>query len=188
MQTVGLTTMLSEMRDPYTAGHERRVSEIAIAIGTEMGLAQHQLEGLKVGGYLHDVGKTSIPLEILVKPGKLTPLEYEMVKTHALAGYEVLKDVDFPWPVAQIAFQHHERVDGKGYPQGLKGNEVLLEARIIAVADVIEAMASHRPYRPGLGIERALEEIEKGRGTSFDTEVVDACLRIFRQQGYTLPE
>ena len=187
MQTVGLVTTLSEIRDPYTAGHERRVAEIAVAIGKELGLDALQLEGLKVGGYLHDVGKTSIPIEILTKPGKISAIEYELIKVHSQAGYEVLKDVDFPWPVAQIALQHHERLDGSGYPQGLKGDDILFESRIIAVADVIEAMASHRPYRPGLGIDAALAEIERGRGLVFDVVVADACLRLFREKDYKLP-
>jgi PAS domain S-box-containing protein len=186
MQTVSLTTTLSEMRDPYTAGHERRVADLAVAIGCEIGLNEHRLEGLKVGGYLHDVGKTSIPLEILSKPGKITSLEYDMIKLHCQAGYEVLKDVDFPWPVAQIALQHHERLDGSGYPNGLKGEEILLEARIIAVADVVEAMASHRPYRAGLGIDKALAEIERGSGTAYDPAIVDSCLVLFRNKGYEL--
>lgn len=187
MQTVGLATTLSEMRDPYTAGHERRVADIAVAIGVEMGLDAQQLEGLKVGGYLHDVGKTAIPIEVLVKPGRFTPVEYEMVKAHARSGYEVLKEVEFPWPVAQMAFQHHERMDGSGYPRGLKGEDILLEARILAVADVVEAMASHRPYRPGLGINAALAEIERGRGSAYDPAAAAACLRLFHEKGYVLP-
>ncbi len=187
MQTVEVATMLSEMRDPYTAGHERRVAEIAVAIGTEMGLEEQELEGLRVAGYLHDIGKINIPSEILAKPGKLTDLEYEIINGHPKSGYDVLKDVDFPWPVAQVALQHHERIDGTGYPQGLKGNEILLQARITAVADVVEAMGSHRPYRPGLGIEPALNEIERGKGTLYDTNVADACLRLFKVKGYSLP-
>ena len=136
---------------------------------------------------LEYAGKTSIPLEILSKPGKISPLEYEMIKEHPRAGYEVLKDVDFPWPIAKIALQHHERMDGSGYPNGLKGGEILLEARIMAVADVVEAMASHRPYRPGLGIDAALAEIERGRGTAYDPVAADTCLDLFRNKGYTLP-
>ena len=187
MQMVNLATTLGEMRDPYTAGHERRVAELAVAIGSAMGLNDLQLEGLKVGGYLHDVGKTSIPLEILSKPGKITPMEYEMIKLHPQAGFDVMKDVNFPWPVAQIALQHHERMDGSGYPNGLKGDEILLEARIIAVADVIEAMGSHRPYHPSVGIDAGLDEIERGRGIFYDSVAVDACLDLFRNKGYTLP-
>ncbi len=160
--TVGVAMSLSEMRDPYTAGHERRVAELAVAIGRELGLDEETQEGLRVAGQLHDVGKMTIPTEILSKPGKLSAVEYELIKGHAQASYEVLKDVDFPWPVAEIAWQHHERVDGSGYPRGLRGEEILLEARIMAVADVVEAMSSHRPYRAGLGIEKALAEIERG--------------------------
>jgi putative nucleotidyltransferase with HDIG domain len=187
LSTVQLATSLSEMRDPYTAGHERRVSDIAVAIATEMGLDQQRIEGIKVAGYLHDIGKISIPAEILVKPGRLTATEYALVQGHAQASYEVLKQVEFPWPVATIALQHHERMDGSGYPNGLKGDRILLESRIMAVADVVEAMASHRPYRPGLGIDKALAELERGRGTVYDADVVDTCLRLFRNQGFELP-
>jgi PAS domain S-box-containing protein len=188
MSTVEVATTLSAMRDPYTGGHERRVAEMAAAIGAELGLDAHRLEGLKVAGKLHDIGKITIPSEILAKPGKLTPIEYQLVQGHPRAGYDVLKDVEFPWPIAQVTLQHHERIDGSGYPQGLKGDTILLEARIMAVADVVEAMASHRPYRPGLGIDKALAEIERGRGTLYDSDVADACLRLFRQKGYAIPE
>ncbi|WP_262967291.1 HD domain-containing phosphohydrolase [Methylobacter psychrophilus] len=188
MQTVGLITTLSEIRDPYTAGHERRVANIAGAIGIELGLDALQVEGLKVGGYLHDVGKTSVPIEILIKPGKISALEYEIIKLHPMAGYNVLKDVDFPWPVAQIALQHHERMDGSGYPQGLKGDDILLEARIMAIADVVEAMSSHRPYRPGIGIDAALAEIERGRGALYDPVIADICLNLFHNKGYIIPD
>ena len=187
MSTVEVATTLSEMRDPYTAGHERRVAEIAVAIGTELGFDARRLEGLRVAGHLHDIGKITVPTEILAKPGKLTSIEFQLIKGHAQASYDVLKDVNFPWPVAQVALQHHERMDGSGYPRGLKGEEILFEARIMAVADVIEAMASHRPYRPGLGIGQALAEIERGRGSAYDPAVADACLRLFRGRGYQLP-
>lgn len=187
LSTVQLATSLSEMRDPYTAGHERRVSEIAVAIATEMGLDEQRLEGIKVAGFLHDIGKISIPAEILVKPGRLTATEYALVQGHAQASYDVLKHVEFPWPVATVALQHHERMDGSGYPNGLKGDEILLESRIMAVADVVEAMASHRPYRPGLGIDKALAEIERGRGTAYDPVVVDTCLSMFREKRFELP-
>ncbi len=187
MKTVGLATTLSEMRDPYTVGHEQRVSEISVAIGTEMGLDAHRIEGLKVGGHLHDLGKMSIPLEILGKPGKLGPIEFMLIKQHPQAGYDVLKDVGFPWPVEQIALQHHERIDGSGYPNGLKGDEILLEARIVAVADVIESMSTHRPYRPGRGLEVALAEIERGIDTAYDRNVVNCCLQLFRNKGFKLP-
>ena len=187
MSTVEVATTLSEMRDPYTTGHERRVAEIAVAIGAELGLDQRQQEGLRVAGYLHDVGKITVPAEILSKPGKLSPIEYELIKGHAQASYDVLKDVEFPWPVAQIALQHHERMDGSGYPQGLKGTAIMLEARVMAVADVVEAMSSHRPYRAALGIDVALAEIERGRGTVYDPVVAAACLKMFREKSYTLP-
>jgi PAS domain S-box-containing protein len=188
MHTVEVATTLSEIRDPYTAGHERRVAEIAVAIGAELGFDARRQEGLRIAGSLHDVGKISIPSEILSKPGKLTAVEYLMVKGHPQASYEILKNVEFPWPVAQVALQHHERMDGSGYPQGLKGEEILLEARIMSVADVVEAMSSHRPYRAGLGIDKALAEIERGRGSAYDPAVVDACLKLFRENGYELPQ
>jgi PAS domain S-box-containing protein len=188
MSTVNVAATLSEMRDPYTAGHERRVAEIAVAIGAALGLDARRQEGLRVAGYLHDVGKISIPAEILAKPGKLTKIEYQLIQAHPQAGHDVLKDVNFPWPVAQVALQHHERIDGTGYPQGLKGDQILIEARIMAVADVVEAMATHRPYRPGLGIDRALAEIERGRGSAYDAGVADACLRLFREESYKIPD
>jgi PAS domain S-box-containing protein len=187
MSTVEVATIISEMRDPYTAGHERRVAEIAVAIGAELGFDARQLEGLQVGGHLHDIGKIIVPAEILSKPGKLSPVEYMLIQGHVQAGYDVLKGVEFPWPVAQIALQHHERMDGSGYPQGLKGEAILFEARVMAVADVVEAISSHRPYRPGLGIDKALAEIERGRGKAYDGDAVDACLRLFRERGYQLP-
>jgi HD-GYP domain-containing protein (c-di-GMP phosphodiesterase class II) len=146
------------------------------------------VEGLQVAGQLHDIGKITIPSEILTKPGRLTTLEYQLVQGHPRAGFDVLKKIEFPWPVADVTLQHHERVDGTGYPQGLKGDAILLEARIMAVADVVEAMSSHRPYRPGLGIDKALAEIERGRGTAYDRNVADACLRLFREKRYQLPE
>ncbi len=188
LQIVALATSLSEMRDPYTAGHERRVAEIAVAIGNTIGLKKEQIEGIRVGGYLHDVGKNSIPTEILSKPGRISPVEFELIKAHAQAGYDALKDIDFPWPVAQIALQHHERMDGSGYPQGLQGDAILLEARIMAVADVIESMGSHRPYRAALGIDAAMDEINKNRGKLYDPAVADAALKLFREQGYQLPD
>ncbi len=187
MRTVEVATTIGEMRDPYTAGHEKRVAKIAMAIGAELGFDAQRIEGLRVAGYLHDVGKVTIPAEILSKPGKLSAVEYQLIKGHAQASYDILKEVEFPWPVAQVALQHHERIDGSGYPQGLKGEAILFEARILAVADTLEAMSSHRPYRPGLGQDKALAEIERGRGTSYDPAVVDACLQLFREKGYVLP-
>ncbi|MFH1044651.1 MAG: PAS domain S-box protein, partial [Pseudomonadota bacterium] len=187
MSTVEVATTLSEMRDPYTAGHERRVGAIAVAIGAELGFDEQRIEGLRVAGFLHDIGKITIPSEILSKPGKLSPIEFQLIQRHAQASYDVLKDVKFPWPVAEVALQHHERMDGSGYPQGLKGEAILLEARIAAVADVVEAMSSHRPYRAGLGIDKALAEIERGRGSVYDPVVADACLKMFREKGYAIP-
>jgi putative nucleotidyltransferase with HDIG domain len=175
------------MRDPYTAGHERRVAELAAAIAREMGLAEPLVEGIRFGSMIHDLGKIKIPAEILVKPSRLTPIEYELIKQHAQAGYDILKGIDFPWPVAQMVLQHHERLDGSGYPNGLKGEAICQEARILSVADTVEAMSSHRPYRPGLGIDKALAEIERGRGALYDPAAVDACLRLHRDKGYTLP-
>ncbi len=171
-----------EARDPYTAGHQRRVAELAAAIADEMGLDLLVVEGIHLGAQCHDLGKIHIPAEILAKPTRLTKIEYELIKTHPQVGYDILKAVDFPWPVADIAHQHHERLDGSGYPQGLKGDGIRLEARIVAVADVVEAMASHRPYRAGLGMDRALAEIERGRGSIYDADAVDACLRLFRER------
>lgn len=175
-----------EMRDLYTAGHQRRVAQIATAIARLMGLPEAQIEGLYLACVVHDVGKIKIPAEILSKPGKLTALEFSLIKQHAQAGYEILKEVNFPWPIAQFVQQHHERMDGSGYPQGLKGEAILPEARILGVADVIEAMASHRPYRPGLGIDAALSEISNHRGTLYDPEVVDAALVLFREKEFLL--
>jgi PAS domain S-box-containing protein len=188
MGTVQVATALSELRDPYTGGHERRVGKLAAAIGVELGLDAQQVEGLLVSGYLHDIGKITIPSEILSKPGKINAIEFQLIQGHAQASYEVLKNVQFPWPVALVALQHHERIDGSGYPQGLRGEAILLEARIMAVADVVEAMASHRPYRAALGLEAALTEIKGGSSSKFDPAVVEACLKLFREKGYLLAE
>ncbi|MDO8991062.1 MAG: PAS domain S-box protein [Sideroxyarcus sp.] len=188
MRTVNVATTLNEMRDPYTVGHERRVANVAAAIGSELGLDESRIEGLRVAGQLHDIGKISIPAEILAKPGRITSSEYMLIKDHPQSGFDALKDVGFPWPVADVALQHHERIDGSGYPHGLKGDKILLESRIMAVADVVEAMASHRPYRPGQGIDKALAEIERGSGSVYDVEISEICLRLFRKQGYSLPE
>ena len=185
--TVEVATTLSAMRDPYTAGHERGVGELSAVIGAEMGFDADRQEGLRVAGHLHDIGKMTIPAEILSKPGKLNAIEYQLVKAHAQASYDVLKAVEWSWPVAQMVLQHHERMDGSGYPQGLADDAILLEARIMAVADVVEAMSSHRPYRAALGIEAALAEIERGRGSLYDSQAADACLRLFREKGYTIP-
>ncbi|OGA23900.1 MAG: hypothetical protein A3I02_08060 [Betaproteobacteria bacterium RIFCSPLOWO2_02_FULL_67_26] len=185
--TISVVTTIGELRDPYTRGHERRVGEISAAIATEMGLEESRVEGIRITGYLHDVGKIGVPAEILSKPSRLTKAEFELVKDHAQQSYEILRTVPFPWPVAETAWQHHERLDGSGYPRGLKGDAIILEARILAVADVVEAMSSHRPYRPGLGLEKALDEIGKNRGKLYDPQVADACLRLFREKDYSIP-
>ncbi|GAB2179135.1 HD domain-containing phosphohydrolase [Dongia sp. agr-C8] len=185
--TLDMIGHVIELRDPYTAGHESRVGELSAAIGAEMGLDEARQRGLRIAGAVHDVGKISVPTEILTRPGQLSATEYQLVMQHAQSGFDILKAVDFPWPVAEVARQHHERLDGSGYPNGLKGDAIILEARIVAVADVVESMAAHRPYRPGLGIERALAEIEDHAGTKYDAEAVAACLRLFRVQGYRLP-
>jgi PAS domain S-box-containing protein len=176
-----------EARDPYTAGHQTRVADLAVAIAAEMHLSKEQVEGIRMAGIIHDLGKIKVPAEILSKPGKISNLEYGIIKTHPQVGFDLLKEVDFPWPIDQMVLQHHEMIDGSGYPQGLKGDEILLDARVLTVADVVEAMASHRPYRPALGIEKALDQIMQEKGTQFDPVVVDACLKIFKQ-GYKLPE
>lgn len=170
-----------EARDPYTAGHQRRVSELAVAIARELSLAEERIHGLRLAATIHDLGKVHIPAEYLSKPSKLTDTEFTIIKTHPQSGYYILKGIEFPWPIADIVHQHHERLDGSGYPQGLKGGQILLESRILAVADVVEAMSSHRPYRPSLGIEVALQEIERGRGSAYDAAIVDACLKLFRE-------
>lgn len=172
-----------EKRDPFTAGHQRRVAELACAIAEEMDLPEERIEAIRMAGMIHDLGKISVPAEILGKfaPSRLTEAEFALIKNHPLVGYEILKEIEFPYPIAQIVLQHHERMDGSGYPQGLKGDQIMLEARIIAVADVVEAMTSHRPYHPALGIETALEEISQNKGVLYDPDVVEACLRLFRE-------
>lgn len=173
-----------EMRDPYTAGHQHRVAQLAVAIAHELQLPEDQVEGVHLAGVVHDVGKIRVPAEILSKPRRLMEMEFAIIKEHPQDGYEILKSIDFPWPIAQIVRQHHERLDGSGYPQALKGDQILLEARILAVADVVEAMSSHRPYRAALGVEAALKEIELGRGSVYDATVVDACLRLFAEKRF----
>ncbi|MFH1977313.1 MAG: HD-GYP domain-containing protein [Pseudomonadota bacterium] len=177
-------TIATEVRDPYTAGHQRRVTDLAISIGQEMGLAENVVAGIRMAGLIHDIGKLAVPAEILSKPSKINDLEFQLVKTHPEVGYDILKNIDFPWPVADIVLQHHERMNGSGYPRKLKRPDILIEARIINVADVVEAMASYRPYRPSLGIEKSLEQISRNRGILYDDEVVDACLRLFRENRF----
>jgi putative methionine-R-sulfoxide reductase with GAF domain len=184
--TVQAIAATVEMRDPYTAGHQRRVADLAAAIAGEMDLSHEEIFAIHLAGVVHDLGKISIPAEILSKPARLNEIEYSFIKTHPQAGYDILKDIDFKWPVAEMVLQHHERMDGSGYPQGLKGDDIIQGARILAVADVIEAMASHRPYRAGLGIESALQEIREHRGLSYDADVADAALRLFSERKYQL--
>jgi len=186
--TIQAIVQVVEMRDPYTAGHQKRVADLARSIATQMGLPPDTIEGIRVAAVIHDIGKVSVPAEILSKPGRLTENEFELIKDHAETGYDILKDVEFPWPIAETIRQHHERLDGSGYPRGLVGNDILLEARIIAVADIVEAMASHRPFRPAHGIEAALGEIRRHRGVLYDPAVVDTCVKLFVEKGYLLTE
>ncbi len=188
LQTVESLAAMLEIRDPYTAGHQKKVSALACAIAGEMGLPKEVIEGIHIAAILHDIGKISIPAEFLSKPGRLSPMEFDIIKTHPINAYEMLKSIDFPYPVAQIILQHHEKMDGTGYPYGLLGADILLEARIITVADVVEAISSHRPYRPALGIQFALEEITQQAGKLYDPEVVRACLVLFREKGFSLDD
>ncbi len=173
-----------ESRDEYTAGHMKRVGQLASAIARELGLPEDTIHGIELASSIHDVGKIAIPVEILTKPGKLSKVELMLVQTHVEAGYDIIKNIQFPWPIARMILEHHERMDGSGYPQGLKGDETLLGSRIIAVSDVIEAMSTHRPYRFVLGIDAALAEIKQHRGTLYDAQVVDACLKLFTEKGF----
>ena len=182
--TVHAVASTIETRDPYTAGHQRRVAKLASTIAEEMNLLEDRIEGLRMAADLHDIGKISVPAEILSKPGQISEVEYNIIKTHPQAGYEILKNIKFPWPIAQIVLQHHERMDGSGYPLGLRRRKIILEARILAVADVVEAMAAHRPYRPALSINRALEEISENKNKLYDSKVVEACLELFTEKGF----
>jgi PAS domain S-box-containing protein/putative nucleotidyltransferase with HDIG domain len=182
--TIQVIAHVVETRDAYTAGHQRRVADLASAIAVEMNLSPDMIEGIRMAGVIHDIGKISVPAEILSKPGELRQKEFELIKDHPETGYDILKDVEFPWPIADIILQHHERMNGSGYPKGLTKDQILLEARIIALSDVVEAIASHRPYRPARGIDAALEEIEKNRGKLYDENVVDVCLILFNEKGY----
>jgi PAS domain S-box-containing protein len=181
IQAMALTV---ESKDPYTAGHQQRVSALARSIAQEMGLPKDQVEAVRMAGVVHDLGKISVPAEILSKPTKLSDIEFSLIKGHSQTSYDILKDIEFPWPIAEIALQHHERLDGSGYPSGLKGDQILIEAQILMVADVVEAIASHRPYRPAQGIEVALDEISKNKGKLYNPTAVDACLRLFMEKGF----
>jgi HD-GYP domain-containing protein (c-di-GMP phosphodiesterase class II) len=177
--SVNVLASVVDLRDPYTSGHQRRVAELSVAIGKKLGFEENRLTGLRLSAMIHDVGKIQVPAEILNTPRKLTNLEFDLIKLHPTAGCELFKDIEFPWPVADAILQHHERLDGSGYPEGISGDQIILEARIIAVADVVEAMASHRPYRSSLGLQAALDEIRSGKGKLYDARVVDACLELF---------
>ena len=187
-KTINALALALEMRDPYTAGHQKRVAQLAGAIAGEMNRPYDEVRGIRLAALIHDIGKIQVPSEILSKPGKLTEIEFELIKSHSQVGYDILKEIEFPWPIADIVYQHHERLDGSGYPRGLKGDEIMLQARIIAVADVVEAMSSHRPYRAALGTEEALAELKEKRGISYDPDVVDACLRLFKEKGFKLED
>lgn len=187
LATIDVVSTIVSMRDPYTAGHERRVSHLARAIATELGLDEETRQRVAMAGRVHDVGKLAIPAEVLAKGGRLTPMEMEIARTHARQGYEILRKSQFSWPLADIVLQHHERWDGSGYPEGLRGEDILQEARIIAVADVVEAMSSRRPHRPARPIAEALAEIEAGAGTRYDPQVAAVCLKLFRELDYALP-
>jgi HD-GYP domain-containing protein (c-di-GMP phosphodiesterase class II) len=185
-ETVNVISLTVEERDPYTAGHQRRMTDLAMQIATQIGLSAHAVKGIQMAGLIHDIGKISIPAEILSKPGRLNEIEIQLIRRHPQVAHDILKKIDFPWPVDLMVLQHHERIDGSGYPQGLTGGETLVEARILCVADVVEAIASHRPYRPALGIDKALEDISKNSGRLYDPLVVAACLRLFRERSYQL--
>ncbi len=184
-ETVETLAAVVETKDPHTSGHQRRVVRLAAAIAAELGLPAHRIRGLRVAGLLHDIGKIYVPAEILSRPGKLRQSEIDLLHSHPSIGYELLKGIPFEWPVADIVLQHHERIDGSGYPSRLSRDEIMQEARILAVADVVEALSSHRPYRPALGLDRALAEIAGARGVLYDEPVVDACMRLFREKGFT---
>ncbi len=184
--TLQVMESVVETRDLYTSGHQNRTADIARAIAVEMGLPNEKIDAIRMAGSIHDIGKLFIPSEILSKPSKLSEIEFSLIKEHARKGYEILKNVESPWPLAEIVYQHHERMNGSGYPRNLKGDDILIEARIMAVADVVESMSSYRPYRPALGIDTALKEIEKNKGTLYDKNVADACLRLFREKSFQL--
>ncbi len=173
-----------EYRDPYTAGHQRRVTQLAVAIAEKMKLSKNEIDCVRIAAMIHDIGKINIPVEILSKPGSINQYELELMQNHPQAGYDILKEIDFPWPVAKAVLQHHERLDGSGYPNGLIGDDIMLESRVIYVADVVEAMSSHRPYRAALGIQKALDELVQNKGKLYDAHIVDACLKLFNKENF----
>ncbi len=183
---IRVIAFMVETKDPYTAGHQRRVANLARSIANEIGISKDLIDGIRMAGVIHDLGKISIPTEILSKPGRLNNIEFNLIKTHPQVAYDILRTIEFPWPVAQIVYQHHERMDGSGYPLGLSGKDILIEARILGVADVVEAMASHRPYRSALGIDKALEEISMHLDDLYDPEVVNACVKLFKNKDFSL--
>ena len=182
--TANIITKVIELRDPYSAGHQQRVSKLATAIAREMKLSQDKIEGTKIASLVHDIGKVNLPTEIISKPKKLVEVEFNLVKNYPRVGYDILKKVDFPWPIAEIVLQHQEKIDGSGYPRGLKGDEICIEAKILGVANVVEAMSSYKSYRPALSTDEALAEISKNKNILFDPEVVDACLKLFKEKGF----
>ena len=182
--SIAAMSKIVEIRDPYTAGHQTRVADLSVAIARELKLPEERVKYIRIAALIHDIGKIYIPSDILSKPGKLRDMEWQLIKIHAQGSYDILKTIEFPWPIAQIAWQHHERLDGSGYPNGLNADDILLEAKILAVADVVEAMSSYRPYRPALGIEKALDEISRNRGVLYDPNIVDACLKLFYENSF----
>ncbi len=184
LESITALASMVEIRDPYTFGHQNQVAQLAEAIARELDFSPEQIEGIHLASVVHDVGKIKIPAEILTKPGRLSALEFNLIKEHSRAGYDILKNIEFPWKIAEFVLQHHERLDGSGYPDGIAGERIHPESRIIAVADVVESMISSRPYRPGLGVEAALQEIERGKGKLYDAAAVDACIRLFRERGF----
>jgi putative nucleotidyltransferase with HDIG domain/PAS domain S-box-containing protein len=182
--TINALGNIVEKRDPYTSGHQKRVSKLAVAISEELGLGSGIIDCIKTASDIHDIGKINIPVSILTKPGKLTDIEFRMIKTHSEVGYEIVKEIEFQMPVAEIILEHHEKLDGSGYPRGLKDEDIMFESKILTVADVVEAMSSDRPYRPALGVDVAIDEIKKNRGRLYDPRVVDACISVLVKRGF----